>query len=99
MTIEQEEGKYPKQKIWLVWTQDSVTYTSSLRSICSDRKLAEFHEKVLKDGIRRAREGEHSGEREQRVVVIEESDTNHLYGERTLRAIRDLKQWERRRAI
>ena len=99
MNLESEEEKYPKLKIWLVWTQDPITYTSSLRSVCTEKKLAEFHGQVLRDGIRRAREGEYSGENERRSVVVEESDTNHLYGERTLRTIRDLQKMDRERAI
>lgn len=98
-TLDAEEGRHPQMKIWLVWTQDPITYTSSLRSVCTDKGLADYHALALKDGIRRAREGEHSSENEQRIVVVEESDTNHLYGERTLRTIRDLEKQDRERSI
>ena len=98
-TLDDKEEQYPKIKIWLVWTQDPITYTSSLRSVCTDKGLADYHALALKDGIRRAREGEHSSENEQSIVVVEESDANHLYGERTLRTIRDLEKQEQERSI
>jgi len=98
-TLDVEEDRRQKIKIWLVWTQDPITYTSSLRSVCTDKGLADYHALALKDGIRRAREGEHSSENEQSIVVVEESDANHLYGERTLRTIRDLEKQEQERSI
>jgi transposase-like protein len=97
--LETEEEKYPKLKIWLIWTEDPVTHTSSIRSVCTDKKLAEIHERALKDWIRRARDGEHSGEKGNRVVVVEESDANHLYGERMLQTIRNLEKMDRERSI
>jgi len=97
--LETEEEQYPKMKIWLIWTQDPITHDAALRSVCTDKKLARIHERALKDWIRRAKEGEHSGERSNRIVSIEESDANHLYGERTLTAIRNLMKMEEERSI
>jgi hypothetical protein len=97
--LESEEEKYPKLKIWLVRTVDTITGEEYLRSVCTVKALAEWHERALKDWVRRASEGEHSGERGNRVVQVEESDANHLYGERTMETIRGLMAMDKERSI
>jgi hypothetical protein len=97
--LDSEEEKYPKMKIWLIWTVDTITGEEYLRSVCTDKTLADFHELALKDWVRRAREGDHTCEKANRVVQVEESDANHLYGERTMTTIRGLMAKEKERSI
>jgi hypothetical protein len=93
------EAKYPKIDLWLIYTQDPVTYEASLRAVCTDKTLADIYERGLKQGIQLSKEGEFSPERANRIVVVEKTDANHLYGERTMEKILDLQKFDKERAI
>ena len=71
----------PKKPIWFVWCAEvgGSLIKYYLRSVCSNRELAELHKKTVKDEIRIWRQ------EERRIVVVEENLTNHLYAESDMR--------------
>lgn len=98
--IDVEEQKYPKIPLWLVWTVNPLTSEHMLRSVCTDEKLADWHRRALEYHIKDAKEGGHGGgEIGNRLVVVERSDANHLYGERTMTTIRGAIEMDSARSI
>jgi hypothetical protein len=71
----------PRKHIWFVWCAEvgGSLIKYYLRSVCSNRDLAELHKKTVKDEIRIWRQ------EERRIVVVEENLTNHLYAENDMR--------------
>ena len=60
---------------WIVWETDRITRTTNMRAICTTEENAKI-EKMLADGSNKFWDRE-----KERVIYIEKSRLNHLFGE------------------